>query len=183
MGLFSFLKKKPSSKDTTEQPGNKSADGQQNGQTGASMADADAKLAKSRKRFTSGLLDFLSGNKIDESLLDDLEAQLVMSDVSVNTATSIVESVRQSAKGGSDDLRGLLREQLNNLLLPCQQPLEIPDSDTPYVLLVVGVNGAGKTTTIGKIARQLQNGGKSVMLAAGDTFRAAAVEQLKTWGY
>lgn len=200
MGLFSFLKKKPSSKDTTEQPGNKSADGQQNGQTGASMADAspadapladvgtedadqlDAKLAKSRKRFTSGLLDFLSGNKIDESLLDDLEAQLVMSDVSVNTATSIVESVRQSAKGGSDDLRGLLREQLNNLLLPCQQPLEIPDSDTPYVLLVVGVNGAGKTTTIGKIARQLQNGGKSVMLAAGDTFRAAAVEQLKTWG-
>gem|GEM_PF-4236003 len=121
-------------------------------------------------------------SKIDESLLDDLEAQLVMSDVSVNTATSIVESVRQSAKGGSDDLRGLLREQLNNLLLPCQQPLEIPDSDTPYVLLVVGVNGAGKTTTIGKIARQLQNGGKSVMLAAGDTFRAAAVEQLKTWG-
>ena len=140
----------------------------------------DAKLAKTRKRFTSGLLDFLTGNKIDDDLLDDLEAQLVMSDVSVTTATKIIESVRQAAKG--NDLRSVLRTELTGLLQPCQQPLEIPDSDTPFVLLVVGVNGAGKTTTIGKIARQLQNGGKTVMLAAGDTFRAAAVEQLKTWG-
>lgn len=150
-----------------------------------SQADADrldAKLAKSRKRFAGGLLDFLSGNKIDDDLLDELEAQLIMSDVSVNTANNIIESVRASAKGGSSDLRAILREQLTALLLPCQQPLEIPDSDSPYVLLVVGVNGAGKTTTIGKIARQLQNGGKTVMLAAGDTFRAAAVEQLSTWG-
>ncbi len=188
MGLFSFLKKEP-----TEDAANPSTGVKPDAQTATSdkpLADVtaeevdklDAKLAKTRKRFTSGLLDFLRGNKLDESLLEDLEAQLVMSDVSVNTASGIVESVRNSATSNNIDLQAVLREQLNNLLLPCQQPLEIPDSDTPFVLLVVGVNGAGKTTTIGKIARQLQNGGKTVMLAAGDTFRAAAVEQLKTWG-
>ncbi len=210
MGLFSFLKKKPAEDATSEESirqtiqtrnpdkgstdkagGNSTEVASSNpslsnpGLLDGSSDDADkldAKLAKTRKRFTSGLLDFLSGNKIDENLLDDLEAQLVMSDVSVNTALRIVESVRSAAKNGNADLQAILREQLNNLLLPCQQPLEIPDSDSPFVLLVVGVNGAGKTTTIGKIARQLQNGGKTVMLAAGDTFRAAAVEQLKTWG-
>ena len=198
MGLFSFLQKKPATKDAASQSAQglpeDRADGSTHGtsQTSAgiplselSSDDADrldARLAKTRNRFTAGLLDFLRGNKLDENLLEDLEAQLVMSDVSVATATGIVESIRESAKGDNDDLQSLLRDKLNNLLLPCQQPLEIPDSNTPYVLLVVGVNGAGKTTTIGKIARQLQNGGKTVMLAAGDTFRAAAVEQLKTWG-
>ena len=203
MGLFSFLQKKPSTKDTARQSGQGlsgqglSEDRADDSKSDSSQSSAvvslsdvssddadrlDAKLAKTRKRFTIGLLDFLKGNKLDEDLLEDLEAQLVMSDVSVATAAGIVESVRQSAKSDNEDLQNLLRDKLNNLLLPCQQPLEIPDSTTPYVLLVVGVNGAGKTTTIGKIARQLQNGGKTVMLAAGDTFRAAAVEQLKTWG-
>jgi len=179
MGLFSFLTKKQAVENDTADSTAKNTVAE------APPTDADkldAKLAKSRKRFTSGILDFLSGNKIDEELLDDLEAQLVMSDVSVNTATKIIESVRSAAKDGSGDLRSILREQLTGILQPCQQPLEIPDSNSPFVLLVVGVNGAGKTTTIGKIARQLQNGGKTVMLAAGDTFRAAAVEQLKTWG-
>lgn len=192
MGLFSFLRKKPSDDDAassaiessathTPSSDNSSADNQD----GVDKTDADkldAKLAKTRKRFTSGLLDFLSGNKIDDDLLDDLEAQLVMSDVSVTTAAKIIESVRLAAKSNNTGLQAVLSEQLTDLLQPCQQPLEIPDSDSPFVLLVVGVNGAGKTTTIGKIARQLQNGGKTVMLAAGDTFRAAAVEQLKTWG-
>jgi len=198
MGLFSFLQKKPATRDAASQsaqdlPEDRADDSMHgSSQTSAgiplselSSDDADrldARLAKTRSRFTAGLLDFLRGNKLDQNLLEDLEAQLVMSDVSVATATGIVESIRQSAKGDNDDLQSLLRDKLNNLLLPCQQPLEIPDSTTPYVLLVVGVNGAGKTTTIGKIARQLQNGGKTVMLAAGDTFRAAAVEQLKTWG-
>ena len=194
MGLFSFLTKKntPDEGAASESAGKAADTGQaEKTQPGdatieVSAADAeklDAKLAKTRKRFTSGLLDFLTGNKIDDDLLDDLEAQLVMSDVSVNTAAKIIESVRQAAKGSdANDLQSVLRTQLTDLLQPCQLPLEIPDSDTPFVLLVVGVNGAGKTTTIGKIARQLQNGGKTVMLAAGDTFRAAAVEQLKTWG-
>jgi len=179
MGLFSFLTKKTSEeKDTADCAAKIPA-----AEVAPTDADKlDSKLAKSRKRFTSGILDFLSGNKIDDELLEDLEAQLVMSDVSVNTANRIIESVRNAAKNGAGDLRSILREQLTGILLPCQQPLEIPDSDSPFVLLVVGVNGAGKTTTIGKIARQLQNGGKTVMLAAGDTFRAAAVEQLKTWG-
>ena len=179
MGLFSFLTKKRSD-ETSSETGNPESKPLQDSQTDADKLDA--KLAKSRKRFTGGLLNFLSGNKIDDELLDDLEAQLVMSDVSVNTSQTIIESVRSAAKQGNGDLRSILREQLTDLLQPCQQPLEIPDSDSPFVLLVVGVNGAGKTTTIGKIARQLQNGGKTVMLAAGDTFRAAAVEQLKTWG-
>ncbi len=184
MGLFSFLKKKPS----TDVPG-EIKDGSRDAQSTTTpdisqdeVDRLDAKLAKSRKRFTSGLLDFFGGRKIDDELLDDLEAQLVMSDVSVKTATKIIESVRTAAKNNSSDLPAILRQELTQLLTPCQQPLEIPDNDTPFVLLVVGVNGAGKTTTIGKIARQLQNGGKTVMLAAGDTFRAAAVEQLKTWG-
>ncbi len=187
MGLFSFLKKKPS----TDVPGeinDGSRDAQSvNAETTPDISQdevdrLDAKLAKSRKRFTSGLLDFFSGRKVDDDLLDDLEAQLVMSDVSVKTANKIIDSVRTAAKNNPSDLQAILRQELTQLLTPCQQPLEIPDNETPFVLLVVGVNGAGKTTTIGKIARQLQNGGKTVMLAAGDTFRAAAVEQLKTWG-
>jgi fused signal recognition particle receptor len=106
-----------------------------------------------------------------------------MSDISVPTATSIIDRVGKAASRDSNaNLSALLRGELIEILKPVEVPLEIPDSDKPFVLLVVGVNGAGKTTTIGKIARQLQNGGKSVMLAAGDTFRAAAVEQLQTWG-
>ena len=144
----------------------------------------DSRLEKSRRRFAGGLLDFLGGRKtIDESLLEDLESQLIMSDIGVPTATRIIDAVRQKARTDTNpDLHSLLREELISILKPCEVPLEIDDNHNPFVLLVVGVNGAGKTTTIGKIARQLQNGGKSVMLAAGDTFRAAAVEQLQTWG-
>jgi len=183
MGLFSFLTKKSADQSADQSGDNGATDESQKVVTTADADKLDAKLAKTRKRFTGGLLDFLTGNKIDEDLLDDLEAQLVMSDVSVTTATKIIDSVRQAGKNkDSTDLQSVLSAELKALLQPCQQPLEIPDNDSPFVLLVVGVNGAGKTTTIGKIARQLQNGGKSVMLAAGDTFRAAAVEQLKTWG-
>ncbi len=184
MGLFSFLRKKPSTDESGQSTGNLE-DGPHSNAADIPQDEVDrldAKLAKSRKRFTSGLLEFLGGKKIDDELLDDLEAQLVMSDVSVKTAARIIESVRAAAKGSSEDLHSILRTELTSLLGPSQQALEIPDSDSPFVLLVVGVNGAGKTTTIGKIARQLQNGGKTVMLAAGDTFRAAAVEQLQTWG-
>lgn len=199
MGIFSFLKRKdkPSTpEDSTASPAISSsttdkAPAEVALTTEAPAADSfetaerlDTRLEKSRKRFAGGLLDFLGGRKtIDESLLEDLESQLIMSDIGVPTAGRIIDAVRQNAKLTTNpDLRSLLREQLVSILKPCEVPLEIHDSNTPFVLLVVGVNGAGKTTTIGKIARQLQNGDKSVMLAAGDTFRAAAVEQLQTWG-
>jgi len=98
----------------------------------------------------------------------------------------VIDALQQRAKRDklkdSDEVRSALREELVNILQPVEQPLEIPDTITPFVILIVGVNGAGKTTTIGKLAKQLQDGGKSVMLAAGDTFRAAAIEQLQTWG-
>lgn len=180
MGLFSFLTKKTTG---DKEIASAAAESEPAELSQEAVDQLDAKLAKSRKKFTSGLLDFFSGKKIDDDLLDELEAQLVMSDVSVNTANNIIDSVRSTAKNsGSADLQSVLGDELKSLLTPVQRPLEIPDSAQPFVILVVGVNGAGKTTTIGKIARQLQNGGKSVMLAAGDTFRAAAVEQLKTWG-
>lgn len=184
MGIFSFLKKKE-----------KTAIAQQS-ETGAAVSEPHVseqlqtseplnnRLEKSRKRFAGGLLEFLGGRvQIDEELLDDLEAQLIMSDISVSTAERIISSVRQSAQQNKDaNLEQLLRNKLIEILQPCEVALQIPESSSPFVLLIVGVNGAGKTTTIGKIARQLQNGGKSVLLAAGDTFRAAAVEQLQTWG-
>jgi fused signal recognition particle receptor len=119
-------------------------------------------------------------------LLEELESQLIMADVGIDATARVMKSLNQqisrSEVGNSDALRLALQHELTALLRPVEQPLEIPDSDSPFVILVVGVNGSGKTTTIGKLAKQLQDGGKSVMLAAGDTFRAAAVEQLQTWG-
>ena len=187
MGIFSFLKRKdkpsPAEEPTASAPP-AALNKEQPGDSFDTAERLDTRLEKSRRRFAGGLLDFLGGRKtIDESLLEDLESQLIMSDIGVPTATRIIDSVRQKAKTNSDpDLRSLLRQELISILKPCEIPLEIDDNNKPFVLLVVGVNGAGKTTTIGKIARQLQNGGKSVILAAGDTFRAAAVEQLQTWG-
>ncbi|OED35571.1 signal recognition particle-docking protein FtsY [Chromatiales bacterium (ex Bugula neritina AB1)] len=188
--MFSFFKKKLG---TAEQPSSETPGQATEADSPAVVATPDPeepvqhldnRLEKSRKRFASGILDFISGRRqVDEDLLEELESQLIMSDIGVPTASRIISAVRDTAKQSNDNtLRQQLREQLIDILRPCEVPLEIPDRSKPYVLLVVGVNGAGKTTTIGKIARQLQNGGKSVMLAAGDTFRAAAVEQLQTWG-
>ncbi len=186
MGIFSFLNKKKSA----AAPSTDASPDQSISPTSVSHSDEipaeqlDSRLAKARNRFTSGLLSFLGNRQqIDDDLLEELESQLIMSDIGAPTASRIINSVATSAKHHNEpDLHSLLREQLVEILRPCEIPLEIPDQKVPYVLLIVGVNGAGKTTTIGKIARQLQNGGKSVMLAAGDTFRAAAVEQLQTWG-
>jgi len=127
------------------------------------------------------------GNKpIDAELLEELESQLIMADVGIEATSKVMNALNRqvvrSEVGDSDALKNALTHELTQLLLPVEQPLEIPQSDSPFVILVVGVNGSGKTTTIGKLAKQLQEGGKSVMLAAGDTFRAAAVEQLQTWG-
>ena len=185
MGIFSFLKRKGKADTATNQDAEATTATELPAEAAIeSVESLDKKLEKTRGRFTSGLLGFLTGrSKIDDELLEDLESQLIMSDISVPTAANIIDKVSKVAQRDSNaDLSSVLRSELIDLLKPVELPLEIPDSDKPFVLLVVGVNGAGKTTTIGKIARQLQNGGKSVMLAAGDTFRAAAVEQLQTWG-
>lgn len=187
MGIFSFLKK--NKKDTDKEPDSTgsgaSADGSVDNNN--NEPELDQKLQRTRSRFTDNLLGFLRGKKpVDDELLEELESQLIMADVGVDATTRVIDALQARAKSDklsdSDDVRAALRDELISILQPVEQPLEIPDSIKPFVILVVGVNGAGKTTTIGKLARQLQDGGKSVMLAAGDTFRAAAIEQLQTWG-
>ncbi len=156
-------------------------------QTGEDGQDLARKLLKTRSRFRDGLLDFLLGSKpIDQHLLEEIETLLITADVGVPATERIVTRLRESlARSQSGDARALyarLREELVKLLQPCERPLALPYGVRPFVILVVGVNGAGKTTTIGKLARRIREAGHSVMLAAGDTFRAAAVEQLQSWG-
>lgn len=175
MGIFSFLKKQKADRNTASDDSN------------AAEAELDKKLKRTRSRFTDNLLGFLRGKKpVDDDLLEELEAQLIMADVGVPATQRVIDALQAKAKADkltdSEQVRDALRDELVNILKPVEKPLEIPDSSQPFVILVVGVNGAGKTTTIGKLAKQLQDGGKSVMLAAGDTFRAAAIEQLQTWG-
>jgi len=193
MGIFSFLKRqkadrhaaaKQASDSTTSiaEDGNPEHDSAYNAEP-----ELDQKLRRTRSTFTDNLLGFLRGKKpVDDELLEELEAQLIMADVGVVATQRVISALEQRAKhdklADSDAVRTALREELVNILQPVEQPLEIPDTISPFVILIVGVNGAGKTTTIGKLAKQLQDGGKSVMLAAGDTFRAAAIEQLQTWG-
>lgn len=144
-------------------------------------------LSRTRASLTDGLTSLVLGKKsIDDDLLEELETQLLVADVGVEVTQKIIADLtgrisRKQLKD-TDALMQALREDMTGILSPCSAPLQIPESDRPYVILVVGVNGVGKTTTIGKLARRLQDEGHSVMLAAGDTFRAAAVEQLQTWG-
>ena len=129
---------------------------------------------------------FLGGKAIDDELLEELETLLLMADVGMDTTASILaeitERLNRKELKDSDALKTVLSEILQAKLDPCAVPLDLNGQQQPFVVLVVGVNGVGKTTTIGKIANRLQQQGKSVMLAAGDTFRAAAVEQLQVWG-
>ena len=144
-------------------------------------------LGKTRASLTGGLSDLFSlSKKIDEELLEEIETTLLMADVGVTATSEIIDSLtdkleRNQLKDG-EALRKALRDELHGLLKDVTKPLQIDSSKTPYVILMVGVNGVGKTTTIGKLTKKFQNDGKSVMLAAGDTFRAAAVEQLQVWG-
>ena len=144
-------------------------------------------LGKTRASLTGGLSDMFSlGKKIDEELLEEIETTLLMADVGVTATSEIIDSLtdkleRNQLKDG-EALRKALRDELHGLLEDVTKPLQIDSGKTPYVILMVGVNGVGKTTTIGKLTKKFQNEGKSVMLAAGDTFRAAAVEQLQVWG-
>lgn len=145
-----------------------------------------ARLNKGKSWLNFDLGNLAPGGKIDQDVLDELEAQLVIADVGVDTAAAIIGSLQKRlARKELKDMHALnegFRRTLTGILESVQQPLVIPRSDTPFVILVVGVNGAGKTTTIGKLAQRLKNQGYTLMLAAGDTFRAAAVEQLQAWG-
>lgn len=144
-------------------------------------------LTRTRSGLSGVLAHIPLGSKgIDEDLLEEIEASLLMADIGVDATTEIIkrltERVERHQLNDGAALSAALKQELLSMLQPCSQNLHIPKQDKPFVILVVGVNGAGKTTTIGKLAKRLQTQGHSVMLAAGDTFRAAAVEQLQTWG-
>ena len=142
-------------------------------------------LLKTRQNLGSGFLGLFTGKKIDDDLFDELEEQLLIADVGVDTTRKIIDNLTAHASRkelkDAEALYSKLREEMSDILAGVDKPLVIEDKK-PYVILMVGVNGVGKTTTIGKLARQYQSEGKTVMLAAGDTFRAAAVEQLQVWG-
>ncbi|QLC72827.1 signal recognition particle-docking protein FtsY [Pseudomonas sp. LPB0260] len=144
-------------------------------------------LSKTSASLGEGMASLFLGKKaIDDDLLDEIETRLLMADVGVEATTAIIQSLTQKVARkqltDSGALYKALQEELTALLKPVEQPLHIDHAKRPYVILVVGVNGVGKTTTIGKLAKKLQLDGNKVMLAAGDTFRAAAVEQLQVWG-
>jgi len=157
----------------------------QDSQSDENKTSLKDRLFKSKKLLGDGLSSLLIGKKkIDDELLEDLEILLISSDIGIQTTDKIIESVRKKASRkelkDSDSIYELIKIELESLLV--KDNLLEPNSDKTYVILVVGINGAGKTTTIGKLAKLFQSEGKSVMLAAGDTFRAAAVEQLQIWG-
>ncbi|MGE4801146.1 signal recognition particle-docking protein FtsY [Yersinia hibernica] len=142
-------------------------------------------LVKTKQNLGSGFMGLFRGKKIDDDLFDELEEQLLIADVGVETTRKIITSLTEHASRkqlkDAEALYGKLKEEMSEILSQVDKPLDVSGKN-PFVILMVGVNGVGKTTTIGKLARQFQAEGKSVMLAAGDTFRAAAVEQLQVWG-
>lgn len=143
-------------------------------------------LSRTKANIGAGFFGLFKGKQIDEDLFEELEEQLLIADVGMNTTVKIIDNLTEKASRNDlkdgEALYGLLKEEMADILSQVEQPLEVDTTKTPYVILMVGVNGVGKTTTIGKLAKQFQNEGKKVMLAAGDTFRAAAVEQLQVWG-
>jgi fused signal recognition particle receptor len=142
-------------------------------------------LTKTREKLTTELTSLFTGKKIDEALFEELETILLTSDVGISATTYLLDSIRASIKKNkienADEIKGLLKEKLIELLSPIQNPLVLKGT-SPFVIMVVGVNGAGKTTTIGKLTKIFLDENKSVLIAAGDTFRAAATEQLEVWG-
>ena len=146
-----------------------------------------AGLSKTREGLAGGISRLLRGRtKIDDELLEEIETQLLLADVGVEATREMIDDltrrVGRKELNDPDALLRALQEDMVKILAPCVRPLEIPADIRPFVILMVGVNGVGKTTTIGKLAWRLKDEGRAVMLAAGDTFRAAAVEQLQVWG-
>jgi fused signal recognition particle receptor len=142
-------------------------------------------LGKTSSKLSDGITGLITKRKLDADTLEDLEDVLIEADLGLETAERIIATLGKGRyeKGiEADDVRAVLKAEVESVLAPVAQPLKIDAGHKPHVILVVGVNGTGKTTTIGKIAAQLSRAGKKVMLAAGDTFRAAAIDQLKIWG-
>ena len=182
--MLNFFKKKPEALSEPE-----------TSETQASTTDSEAApswaerlkqgLAKTRQQLGGQLSALLSGGKIDEAIYEELETILLTADVGVSATQALLEDVRAQVKrqalNDTAQLRGALQEAMISLLQPLAQPLALAHHH-PYIIMLAGVNGAGKTTTLGKLAWHLQRQGKSVLVAAGDTFRAAAREQLEVWG-
>ena len=188
--MFSFLRKKDHAADNTSkaEPLNISS-------TVDAAADEESnlfgrlkqRLSRSSSKLTDGFSSLFFGEKtIDDNLLEELESQLLSADIGIDATQTIILNLTQRMQrnqlGNSDILFNALRDDMIDILTPSEKPLVIPEQAEPYVILMVGINGVGKTTTIGKLAKQFQSEGQSVMLVAGDTFRAAAVEQLQVWG-
>jgi fused signal recognition particle receptor len=149
------------------------------------IARLRAGLSRTSSRLSDGISGIFTGRKLDDAALEDLEDLLITSDLGVETATKLsaeLARTRFDKEVSADEIRTALAAQVTTILEPVATPLVVDPSHRPHIILVTGVNGSGKTTTIGKLAKQLKTDGKSVMLAAGDTFRAAAIEQLKIWG-
>jgi len=173
--------------DSPKEPVEEPVEPQENKKKGSWFNRMKTGLSKSRKNLAEGMVSILIGGKeIDDELLEEVEDQLLVADIGVNATNRIIKSLtEQTARGDliyAHSLYKALQSELVDILTPKVEPLVIDTSKKPFVILVVGVNGVGKTTTIGKLAKRLQGEGKSVMLAAGDTFRAAATEQLQIWG-
>jgi fused signal recognition particle receptor len=173
MALFNFKSKKSGeAAPETRQPG--------------FVARLRAKLNKGDSWLTYDLANLLPGGKIDDTVLDELEMRLISADVGIETTEKILEGLRgkvaRKELANLEALLAALRQSLLDIVAPVSRPLVVDASRRPFVILVVGVNGSGKTTTIGKLARRLNGEGRKVVLAAGDTFRAAAIEQLQVWG-
>ncbi len=190
--MFGFGKKKENTSEQVETPAveDTSSDADQVAE-GSNKPGLFARLKQGLSKTRSGLgdavADMVLGKKeIDDELLEDIETQLLTADVGIDATRQIIddltERVARKQLNDGDALLTALKEDLAAMLKPSSVPLVIPQSDGPFVILMIGVNGVGKTTTIGKLAKRFQAQGHSVMLAAGDTFRAAAVEQLQVWG-
>lgn len=188
--MFGFGKRSSpeAGKEPDKQPDKLAAEKPDAGAGGSFFSRLKAGLGRTRAGFSDGLTSLLLGKKeIDDELLEEIEMRLLSADVGMAATTSIIDelTLRLKRKDLSDPdlLFHTLKEVLLEQLAVCDKPLEIPArTDKPFVILMVGVNGVGKTTTIGKLAKRFMSEGRSVMLAAGDTFRAAAVEQLLVWG-
>lgn len=151
------------------------------------FARLKAGLSKTRAGFTNSIANLILGKKmLDAELIELIEMQLLTADVGVEATEQLIQHLTQKLARkeltDSETVLRTLQEEMKAILRPCQTPLSISENNPPFIMLVVGINGSGKTTTIGKLAKHLQAEGKSVMLAAGDTFRAAAIEQLQIWG-
>jgi fused signal recognition particle receptor len=185
MGLFGLFKRnKGAGRADDETAPEKPAETDAQEPAAAEQQALAGGLEKTRSRMGGGLRALFGGRALDEDLLEQIEEELLTADVGVDATQAITDNLRREAKRARsvDEVRDILRRTLVDILRGDEPPAVDPPAGKPWVMLVVGVNGSGKTTTIGKLAHKLQASGHSVLMAAGDTFRAAAVEQLQGWG-